>query len=148
MSKKKLSGNLYRELVEMQDKMSRLVESTLQPQMDAGAVFGQAPYAPKCDIYETEDAIVLELELPGVKSEEVDVTLEDSQLRITGSRPMEGGSGEYLQMERPTGPFVRTFELPEWVDPDAIEASYQLGILSVRLAKKKIRGQKIKVKKA
>lgn len=88
------------------------------------------------DVTEREDNIVVTAELPGVKSEDVKVTVEDNVLTIEGEKKKESESGEGRthRVERSYGRFVRSFRLPA-VDADSIAASYSEGILKVSLPK-------------
>ncbi len=93
-------------------------------------------WSPSVDIAEGEDNIVVTAELPGVKSEDVKVTVEDNVLTIEGEKKKESESGEGRthRVERSYGRFVRSFRLPA-VDADSISASYSEGILKVSLPK-------------
>lgn len=96
----------------------------------------QAIWSPSVDVTEREDNIVVTAELPGVKSEDVKVTVEDNVLTIEGEKKKESESGEGRthRVERSYGRFVRSFRLPA-VDADSIAASYSEGILKVSLPK-------------
>jgi HSP20 family protein len=82
-------------------------------------------WLPAVDVTESESALTLELELPGVKSEDIKIDLVDKQLTITGERKLENGSRT----------FSRSFTLPPVVNPEKIEAKVENGILRVVLPK-------------
>src|SRR4051812_15652474 len=91
-----------RDLRAWQDRMERLA-----------AQHGSPGWVPVIDVYETTDRYVITAELPGVRRDEVDVSLEESRLTIRGIRHDEGDSRQYHQVERGHGPFARTFEFVE-----------------------------------
>jgi HSP20 family protein len=94
--------------------------------------------APAFDVKETEEAYVIQADLPGVTQDQLEITLENSQLRIGGSRQAEEKKeGEsYHVWERRCGSFARTFSLPREVDGDRITAKLENGVLTVTLPKK------------
>ena len=97
---------------------------------------------PSVDLYETNDAIILEADLPGVKSEDVKVEVENSDLILQGWRSLEKShtNGRFHTMERSSGHFMRRMKLPETVNKEAIEAEFKDGVLRVILPKIKKQG--------
>ena len=95
-----------------------------------------APYG--VDVREDADHIYVEAELPGFRKEDVDITLENNTLTIQGERKFEKEEKEenFHRIERRYGSFVRTFKLPNTVDAEKVEASYDKGILKITLAKR------------
>ncbi len=91
---------------------------------------------PAVDIYETEEAIVVLVEMPNVKKENLQVWVEDGKLYITGKRDSSNINGTYLLRETQDLQYERIFELEEDLDPEKISASYQLGILKIEIGKK------------
>lgn len=103
-------------------------------------------FAPRTDIYETEDAVVLVADMPGVDEKSLDVTLERSTLTITGRTQdgvPEGYRLAYAEFER--GDYQRSFALSAHADPNAIHASIKDGVLRVRVPKTKPALKKIPV---
>jgi HSP20 family protein len=91
-------------------------------------------FTPVLDVRETTDDYVVLVDLPGVKSEDVTIEVNDQVLTIAGSRvPVE--TGESQLSERPYGSFVRTLTLPKGVDSDQIKADYSDGVLTLRIPK-------------
>ena len=84
------------------------------------------------DAYRKDDRFWLHIDLPGVDSESIDVTIEKNTLTVSASREWVRDEGtQVLLNERPTGSFSRQFFLGEGLDPDRIEAGYDHGVLTV-----------------
>jgi len=99
------------------------------------------------DIWEDEDNIHIEMELPGMKPEDVSVSYEDGILRIEGEKKQVEHKGNMYLTERSYGKFIRTFQAPSTIDPNKIEAHFRDGILDIKAAKKaETKAQKIEVK--
>ena len=98
------------------------------------------PWAPTVDIFETENELVLQADLPAVKLEEIDIQLENGTLTLKGERRFEKGEDNkgFHRIERSYGSFVRYFTLPETVDAEHVRAQYDNGVLTVTLPKKEI----------
>jgi HSP20 family protein len=94
--------------------------------------------APTVDIYETENELVLKVDLPGIDEKDLDVRVENNMLTIRGERKFEEKVKEdnYLRIERSYGSFSRSFSLPTTVNTEAINAQYTNGVLTVELAKR------------
>jgi len=95
-------------------------------------------FVPPVDVYEDEHNLVLKLEVPGVNEEDLNVSVENNTLTVTGERKFEKEEKEenFHRIERRYGMFTRTFRLPNTVDTDNVEAGYEKGILRIALAKK------------
>lgn len=103
-------------------------------------------FRPPVDVFEDEDAIRLEADLPGVRSEDVHLDVEDGVLTVRGERKAERKNGGQVA-ERSYGGFARSFTLPNVVDFDKIEANMENGVLHVKLPKKEAsRPKRIEVK--
>lgn len=93
-------------------------------------------YRPATDIFETDDAVVLELELPGVTRDSVDVSLENRVLTIRGRTPQRERQGwQQIYAEYGEGDYERVFSLSEEIDRDKIQASFKNGVLRLELPK-------------
>ena len=151
------------------DRAVGLTRALDEMQRDAGrgsggAVGGggmQRLWLPAVDTYETEQAFVVEADLPGVAQDAIDLHFEQGTLTISGRResaiPAAGGKeGEesrkrtrVFTSERLTGAFVRSIRLPEYVDGERIEATYANGVLTVNIPKAQgARARKIAVRAA
>jgi HSP20 family protein len=96
------------------------------------------PTEPKVDVNETDKAITIKAELPGIEEKDVDVTVGDGYISISGEKKTETEKkqkGGYLQ-ERTYGSFHRSFRLPDSVDAEKIDADLKKGVLTVTLPKK------------
>jgi len=96
------------------------------------------PWSPAVDIIETEDALTLKADLPDVKTEDVDIRVENGTLTLRGSRKFEKDEKVkgYHRIERSYGDFVRSFALPPSVENDKVSAEYKNGVLTITLPKK------------
>ena len=102
--------------------------------MANGARYYGRPWTPRADICETEDSVVVQLALPGVKPDQVDIEYEKGMLSIKGERPFDE-KGKYYRVETPFGPFERYFEIPRTLDSSKGTATYQDGILTLTFPK-------------
>jgi len=125
------------DLRRMGEAMSRLSRSYRGPGDGEEGVWGQATWVPPVDIYETEDAYVLEAELPGFTREEVEIELVEHRLTLRGERkrPSDVKEEQYRRHERAYGHFERSFLLPALIDRDHVTAEMHLGVLTLRLPK-------------
>ena len=95
-------------------------------------------WTPAVDIKENDSEIRLDLELPGLKPEDVNLTAENGMLTVRGEKKTERKEGEdnrYHVVERTYGSFLRSFQLPQGIDEDQIKAEFENGILSVHIPK-------------
>ena len=126
--------DLIRELSSMQDRMNRIWGGMY----DRGHedVTSRGAWSPPVDIYETEGKeIVLKAELPGLKREDIDLTVENNTLTIKGRRQPDETVREqqYHRVERAYGSFSRSFTLPNTIDASGVRAEYRDGVLTVTL---------------
>jgi HSP20 family protein len=92
-------------------------------------------WEPPVAIYETDDALVVEVELPGVSTDAISVELHEHTLRLTGERTRKPAvkGGHYQRQEGRYGAFQRAFRLPTSVDQAKVKATYRNGVLALRL---------------
>ena len=121
----------FREFEQLQEQMDRLMQSVLTP---AGSGNGGA-WIPQADIEETEDAWIIEAEVPGVDRRDVNVELRDSELIISGEIKEKERKGILRRQTRRTGQFEYRVTLPGPSDQEHIEASLHDGVLTVRVPK-------------
>ena len=122
----------------MQNEMNRLFNTFFDsPTPGNGGNAGVRRWIPAMDVVETEDHFVLRADLPGLSENDVNIELEDNVLTVSGERKAEHeqrGEG-YYRVERAFGSFSRSLTLPEGVNAEAIQASFNNGVLEVRIPK-------------
>ncbi|GBE36382.1 spore protein SP21 [bacterium BMS3Bbin07] len=106
--------------------------------------------SPVVDIYEEGDDVVVKAEMPGIKKDDVDVSLTDNTITISGEKKKEEKveKKNYYRLERSYGSFTRTFRLPAEVQSDKAKAKFKEGVLEIRVPKTeeaKKREKKVKV---
>ena len=103
-----------------------------------GASEAAAGFVPPVDVYEDEKQIVLKLEVPGVKLEDLDIQLEKQKLIVKGERRFESEekAENFHRIERRFGSFTRSFTLPQTVDTESVTATSDAGVLTISLLKK------------
>lgn len=126
--------NPVREMLSVQDEMNRMLSDVFGRRY---AEEGTLPWAPPVDIEETSDHYVVRGELPGLKEEDIKITVEDNRLVLRGEkrREVEQSGTNYHRSERVYGQFERSFTLTHAVRQDKIEAIYKDGVLEVRIPK-------------
>ena len=105
-------------------------------------------FVPAVDIYEDEHSITLKVEVPGMNEKDLDIKLENNTLTLSGERKFEKEEKEenFHRIERRYGSFSRSFTLPNTVESENVQANYENGILSIKLAKRaEARPKQIKV---
>lgn len=125
---------LFRGLLEVPRTMRSLLDDAFGPVAAPAA----QPWAPPVDIGETEDALIILAELPGVRQEDIELSVVDGTLTLRGERKLEreGAEEVLLRRERVAGPFVRHLLLPAAVDPARVTATYHGGVLRITVPKK------------
>ncbi len=128
--------------------------SQLQRELERGAAEGStatAEWAPAVDIKEDANRFVIHADIPGVKPEEIDISMEDGVLTIKGEKKSESKTEKegYKRVERTYGSFYRRFSLPDTANADAISASSKHGVLEVVIPKREaVQPKKISVSSA
>ncbi len=126
----------FRELATLQNEVNRLFNTAFDaPAGGNGATLRR--WMPAMDLVETADHFVLRADLPGMSEGDVNIEVEDRVLTISGERKAEHESTKegYHRVERAFGSFARSLTLPDGVDPEAVEASFDRGVLEVRIPK-------------
>lgn len=107
-----------------------------------------AQWAPTVDIKEESEKFLIQADIPGVKPDEIDISMEDGVLTISGERKTEAETENngYKRVERTYGSFYRRFSLPDTADADAISAVSKLGVLNITIPKREaVKPRKISV---
>jgi HSP20 family protein len=126
----------FREMRSLQDEVNRVFSSSFNRGGDNELMRGA--WSPSVDIYENKDQIVLEAELPGMRPEDVNISIENNVLNIHGERKFEkkDEKDNFHRVERSYGSFTRSFTLPPTVSSDAADAVFENGVLRLTLAKR------------
>ena len=140
--------NPLQDLMLLQDRMNRLFEDATERRARAGESdeIETADWHPAADVYDTEAAYLIAIDLPGVERSALDIDLDDEKLVIRGTRAIDQG-GEKARATRPHGRFRRSFTVPANVAHDGIRAEYKNGVLEITLPKRdEPRAQRIQIK--
>ena len=125
-----------RELNSLQTEMNRLFNTVFDsPSGASGNVMRR--WMPPMDLVESGDHFVLRADLPGMSEEDVNVEFEDGTLTVSGERKAEHETKDegYYRVERAFGSFTRSLTLPKGIDADAVTASFDRGVLEIRIPK-------------
>jgi HSP20 family protein len=114
------------------------VNSSFQGFAQENDAVATGKFIPAVDIYDDGEKVVVKLEIPGVKEEDVDIRVENQTLSVRGERKFEVEEKQenFQRVERHYGSFYRSFTLPTSVDTESIGASYNAGVLKLELKKK------------
>ncbi|MGA1863004.1 Hsp20/alpha crystallin family protein [Deferribacter thermophilus] len=121
-----------KDLVSIQERINRLFDDALSSRKSGV----QSDWIPPVDVLETEKGVLLIVEVPGLKEDDIDIQISDNILTIKGERKLPDVEKEnYYRLERPYGKFSRSFQLPDNVDVNKVKASLKDGILKISLEK-------------
>ncbi len=122
-------------LVSLREAMNRLIEDSFLRPFGGTGVIGEV--VPEIDVYETNEEIVVEASLPGIKPEDVDISVTGDVLTLKGEVKIahEKRQGRQVVQERRWGNFVRTIVLPTEVNVEKAQAEFENGVLNLRLPK-------------
>lgn len=127
--------NPMRDLMGLSERLNRMFE-------DMGGFRGEneitGSWVPAVDVYESEHAIEIKADLPGMTEKDIDITVENNTLTIKGERRFENDEKKdhYHRIERQYGSFYRSFQLPNTVDVTKVKANFKSGILELTLPKR------------
>jgi HSP20 family protein len=127
----------FRELNTLQSEMNRLFDSVFDTPRGGNSGGALRRWMPAMDLVETDEHFVLRADLPGLSEDDVKIEVEDGTLIVSGERKAEHeerGEG-FHRLERAFGTFSRSLTLPKGVDADAVTASFERGVLEVRVPK-------------
>jgi HSP20 family protein len=126
-----------RELSSLQSEMNRLFNTFFDTPTAGGNGGAARRWVPSMDLVETAEHFVLRADLPGLSEADVSIELEDNVLTVSGERKAEHEEKKegFYRMERSFGQFRRSLTLPEGVDADKIAATFDKGVLEVRIPK-------------
>jgi HSP20 family protein len=117
----------------LQDRINRMFEDAFPRAGDVDENLEACAWQPAVDIYDTDQGLAIEADLPGVKKEDVSVEIKDSVLTLSGNRMLdvEVANERYLRKERCFGGFSRSFNLEQIVDPSKVTAQFKNGVLKI-----------------
>jgi HSP20 family protein len=133
----------------VQDDMDRAFDRLMR-QWASPVSFSEAGWNPSVDVIETDDEIVVKAEIPGVSMDDIDLTVENNRMILSGEKKQEHEEKDdnYYLMERSYGSFRRIFVLPAQADAERVVASYEDGLLTVTVPKSEVaKGMKIDIKR-
>ena len=124
-----------RELGSLQNEMNRLFNTVFDTPQPGGSTMRR--WMPAMDLVETDESFVLRADLPGLSEEDIKIEFDDGTLTVSGERKSEHESkGEgYYRVERAFGSFSSSLTLPQCVDPEAVTANFDRGVLEVQIPK-------------
>jgi HSP20 family protein len=127
----------FRDLVSIQDELNRLFGRTYggaEPTRSGAS----GSWMPALDVYETGDKLVVTVELPGIEPKNVEVSVEDSTLTISGTREFTQETDEqnYHRIERRYGAFSRSLRLPDTANAAKVDARFDKGVLTIEVPKR------------
>jgi len=134
----------FKDLVSLRERFDRFFEDLLPAERE----LFEGEWSPRADIHETDKAMVIDAELPGVQDKDIDISVQGNNLILKGERERERDAKKenFHRIERSYGSFYRSFMLPTYVDLDHIEAKHVDGLLRITIPKKpELKPRKVKV---
>jgi HSP20 family protein len=129
----------YNPFHQLRSEMDRLLNGFLGSTFNGGSHPTVGRGQPAVNLWDKNDALMLEMEIPGVKSEQIDISVVGMELTIKIQRPDVAEEGvTYHRRERPVGDFTRVLRLPCEVNPDKVSAEFQHGVLTLTLPKAEV----------
>jgi HSP20 family protein len=130
--------NPFYEIERIQNEMNRLFDSSLVGSGDRNNKSLSGAWNPAIDVYDAKDKIIVKADVPGMKKEDIDVSVHKDMLIIKGEKKYENENKEkdFVRSERYYGSFSRAIRLPSDIDSDTVEAVYKNGVLELALAKR------------
>lgn len=127
----------FREMSALQERMNRLFSDVRAQAPVRGEEIVQGTWVPAVDIFETNEAIVIKAELPGITSQDILLEVKDNTLTLKGEKKFEKEVKEenYHRVERSYGSFQRAFTLPGTIHQEKVKAKFKDGILEITLPK-------------
>lgn len=119
------------------DPFARMLDSVFGEGLYPSEDVSNRTWMPSVNIRETEQAFFVEAELPGLTKKDIDITLENNILKLSGERRFEKDTTEesYHRVERSYGTFMRTFSLPSQVNAESVKATFKDGVLTIEVPK-------------
>jgi HSP20 family protein len=137
----------FRDLISLREKMNRVFDDAYNSRTDDKDMIS-GTWNPSVDIYESDDTLVLNAEVPGIDNKDIEIEIENNTLTIKGERKFEKETKEenFHRIERAYGSFCRSFSLPAYIDQEKIKAEHENGVLIIRMPKKiELKPKKVKI---
>ncbi|MBT8369227.1 MAG: Hsp20/alpha crystallin family protein [Deltaproteobacteria bacterium] len=127
----------FGDVAELQNRINRMFDESFGGPRDLDDEMNSRAWRPAVDIYESDNGIIVAVELPGVSKQNVSVEVKDDVLTLKGERRANPAVKEdsYYLRERLFGPFKRIFTLHQNIQPELIKATFKEGILEIELPK-------------
>jgi len=127
----------FRDIITLREKMNRLFEDAVTARGEEKDMISST-WTPSVDIFETENALILTAEVPGIDENNIEIKIEDNTLSLKGDRIFEKETSEenYHRIERSYGSFYRSFTLPRNINQEKIKAEHDNGVLRITMPKK------------
>lgn len=127
----------FKELEDVSNRLNRIFRRPLARTESGNEMLAMAEWAPSADVTETDTAYLIKAEIPGVKKEDVKVTVQNGMLTMQGERKMEKEEKgkKFHRIERSYGCFSRSFQVPEDADENSVKAEFKDGMLNITLPK-------------
>ena len=125
----------FRDVVTLQDRINRIFNESFGRSRDLDDEVVLYDWRPPVDIFETDEGIVLKVELPGIDKDDVSVEIKDNALILKGERLVDPQIKDenYYRKERAFGKFHRSFSLQQPIKPDLIKATFKDGVLTIKI---------------
>ncbi|MBI4468440.1 MAG: Hsp20/alpha crystallin family protein [Acidobacteria bacterium] len=133
-----IKASPLRELSTLNERLNRMFNEVRFPSFQGQDLELATSWVPAVNIFENDQEVSVSVDLPGIKKEDVEITLENNVLTLKGTRKLENEEKRenYHRVERAYGTFARSFNLPNTVDAEKIGAEYQDGVLHIHLPKR------------
>lgn len=125
----------FKEREDVSNRLNRLFWRPLARAESGNEMLAMADWSPSADITETDFAYLIKAEIPGVKIEDIKVTVQDGMLTMQGERKKEEKSKKFRRIERSYGCFSRSSLMPDDVDENSVKAEFKDGMLNITLVK-------------
>ncbi len=132
-----ISWNPTNSIFTLDEIINQMLEWTSDGSHETNKIEIGSAWIPAADMYETDDAIIIHIELAGIDKDSLEIVFHDESLFLRGNRPLshQMQSAKIHRIERMYGCFRRVFRIPQSVDPHRISASYEQGVLKITLQK-------------
>jgi HSP20 family protein len=127
----------FKNMVALQERINRLFEDAFPRTAGDEEDLAASAWRPMVDIFEEDEGVVIQVDLPGVNKEDVSVEVKNNLLVIQGHRQTDTGVSDdrYYRRERSCGTFKRSFSLRTAIAPESIKAAFKNGVLTIRIPK-------------